>query len=726
VKQDRPVEPERLATLHRRITSLFNLDELHNLSLYLGLTWENLAGSTLDAKTTSLLEQVNNRSQLPTLLEWLAKLRPKETWQLDELLAPPEPPYRGLEFYREQDAANFFGRECLAEELAARLADYPFLAVVGGSGSGKSSVMRAGVIPLLKAPGTMNGEVARPRGSTSWAYLTLTPAAQPIERLAIALTSDLAMTEPTAALARELVAQPSAMRQAAGKFLQRQARDHLCLLVDQFEEVFSDDVAEGERQAFIDGLLYATEPGGLLTLLICLRADFYHRCDPYPALRAALERNQTYIGAPDTTELCEAIMRPATRLGYTLEPGLAELILRETGRGPGRLPLLSHALHETWLRRYGAEMTLAGYQEAGRVDGAIAATADTLYRSLPPEQKEIMRNIFLSLVQVSESAPASGRRATRAELAAAGESPDAGDLLEALIAARLVVIDQDTVQITHDALIGHWPQLGVWIDESRERLIFRQRLETAAALWAASNHDTDYLYSGRQLSRALEGRRDFTLSPDGRVDDFLLASRHAAARRQRAGGLRLVVVMLAGALAVAISGYLLLTGWLAVTLGVSTIVAAFAVLGSIAGLLYGPGSDWVAAWAGDEGLRRHVINILWGFVVFGLVLCLLNIATPQVSWGLLFMVGGIWGVVAALGRSWAGGWPRRVPVVAAACGVVLALAYLTGLQAGTSGFGPIGAPRLPLVIVFVAGALLPPAVLLAEWAGQALGQRSMR
>ncbi|HEY1409578.1 MAG TPA: hypothetical protein VF434_11580 [Promineifilum sp.] len=726
--QDHPAAPERLSTLHRQIVEQFNLEELRDLCLYLGIRWESLSGDTIEAKATSLLTLLNNNLRLDSLFQELETQRPGFAWQLSDILEPPAPPYRGLEYYREQDAVIFFGRAGLTQHLVERLAGSPVLAIVGASGSGKSSAVRAGVIPALKNHSLLSLSSRAPPGSIDWEYLTITPGVEPFERLAVAVTNDLVQVEQTLSLAGTMATDPSTIKIAIEKFLLRRQRSRLCLFIDQFEELFNTTIPEARRQAFIDGLLAAAVPDGSLVLILCLRADYYHHCEPYQALRTALEQNQTYIGAIGPEELREVISRPAERRGYELEPGLADLILRDVGEGPGRLPLLSHALHETWLRRNGARMTLGGYQAAGGVDRAIATTAGDLYAKLTPEQQAITRHIFLELIQVNENAPETSRAIDRLPLLALADPREVERIVEALIAARLVVRDYETIQIAHEALIQNWPQLRVWLEEDREKLIFRHRLEAAAVLWQDSECDPDYLYSGRQLAQASERHIEYGLPPDKAIDVFLQACKVAERRRKRVAGLGVLLTMLAGAGAMAVSGYLLQTVWLGTSPALAIpLTIAFAILGTIVGLLYTQGFDWVLAWGGDTPAARWTLIVLFGFFLFGLTLYLLNLGTPDTGGALLFVTGGVWGVVAAVGRVWAKSRPPRILLVGAAGGLALAGAYLIVSTVFGGGLGP-DYPQAPpwTLFGFVAGAFIPFAVLSAEWTGITLGRRSQQ
>ncbi|MFE0806902.1 hypothetical protein ACFW34_05395 [Streptomyces sp. NPDC058848] len=310
------------------------------------------------------------------------------------------------------------------------------------------------------------------------------------------------------------------------------------LIVDQFEEVFTLCADEWERRAFIRILQAACTPGGPddpapVLVVLGVRADFYERCLRHPELADALQHRHMVLGPLTTAELREAVTGPARAVGMELEPGLAELIAREVGTdGPGGahdagvLPLLSHALLATWQRRKAGRLTLAGYRAAGGIQGAVAATAERAWSDLDPAARTAARLLLLRLVRVSEDTQATRRRGTRRRLAE--ESRDPGkteESLEALVRARLVTLDADTVEITHEALLHAWPRLRDWIDEDRAGNLLRQRLEEDGRAWEESDRDTSLLYRGSRLEQA----RGWAESADGTfltrgAVDFLAAA----------------------------------------------------------------------------------------------------------------------------------------------------------------------------------------------------------
>ncbi|MGB8648208.1 MAG: adenylate/guanylate cyclase domain-containing protein [Anaerolineae bacterium] len=446
----------------------------------------------------------------------------KTTFGGAEPPAPGDAPFKGLQYFDVQDAPLFFGREALTAKLAERLhgesgggTGGQMLVVVGASGSGKSSVVRAGIVPALQ----------------SERVYIITPTAHPLEGLATALTRDSESITATATLLDDLGNDPRALhlwlrRQNANRELPvanrgaavavgdpPRAMRHTLLVVDQFEELFTLCRDEFERQAFVDNLLYATgaAPSGLFTLVLTLRADFYARLAQYPELRDVAARNQEYIGPMTGEELRRAMQEPARRGHWEFEPGLVDLILRDVGADrlgqpePGALPLLSHALLETWKRRAGHTMTLKGYADAHGVRGAITHTAESVYENLAPEAQRIARSIFLGLTELGEGTEDMRRRASFEELAShTADEQQTRAVLNALADARLITLDGDSAEVAHEALIREWARLREWLNQDREGLRLQRDLTEAAREWELLERDPGALHRGARLARARE------------------------------------------------------------------------------------------------------------------------------------------------------------------------------------------------------------------------------
>ena len=388
----------------------------------------------------------------------------------EEPPAPGEPPFKGLEAFDVGDADRFFGREALTADLVDHLRRRDFLAIVGASGSGKSSVARAGLMASVRQdPSVLPGG--------PWTTRVITPTDRPPAELETALAATFDRELPTV------------------------------LLVDQLEELFTLCDDAGARTAFVESLLgwLASRPGRARVVLT-LRADFYDRLADHPRLRDAVAADQRYIGPMSRDELRRAIEEPARLGDWTFVPGLVELLLHDVGDEPGSLPLLSHALLETWDRRSGRMMTLKGYGEAGGVTGAIARTADrVVLDGLELAEQALARAIFLRLTEPGGEGRDTRRRAKLSELVPVNaDRPDVDRVVGALVAARLVTLGDDWAEIAHEALIAEWPALREWLDDDREGRRTHRRLTEMAREWTALGLDRSLLARGARLSQLTE------------------------------------------------------------------------------------------------------------------------------------------------------------------------------------------------------------------------------
>ncbi|MDW8805803.1 hypothetical protein P1P68_13675 [Streptomyces scabiei] len=429
------------------------------------------------------------------------------------------PPYRGLARFEPADCELFFGRDPLVQELGQLVREHRFAVVFGASGSGKSSLLRAGLIPRLR------DEIAR-RGRPA-ALRVLTPGPRPAQTYGHLLTP--ADGEPES-----------------------------WVIVDQFEEVFTLCHDKAERSRFIDLLLAARCEDSSLRVLIAVRADFYARCAEHRGLADALRGAGLLVAPMTADELRDVVVRPAQAVGLIVERELTARIVEEVLDEPGGLPMLSHALLETWRRRRGRMLTLAAYQAAGGVRGAIAATAEQTYGQLSEAQRRVARQLLLRMIEPGRGTPDTRRPLVRAELDE-WTDPDVQVVLERLTCARLLTADEDGAQLAHEALITCWPRLRDWIEENRGRLRHHRHLGEAARAWLEHDRDPGALYRGTQLDRAEEAfadhERDCGLTVVER--EFLTAARQAreaerlaAARRTRRT--RFLVTALSAFLAVAL------------------------------------------------------------------------------------------------------------------------------------------------------------------------------
>jgi len=399
-----------------------------------------------------------------------------------------ESPYMGLRYFDTSDADLFYGREALTCELAERVSKESFLAIVGASGSGKSSVARAGLIPAWQKENE--------RGVVH----VITPTAHSLESLAASLTRDSESVTATSTLMDDMGKDSRSLRLYIKKLLSNSENSNLLLVVDQFEETFTLCKDLDERKAFIENLLsLAEEENSSSRVVITLRADFYHHCFEYEGLRLTLEKHQANLGAMTQDELREAILQPAENNNWKFQDGLVEQILQDVGSEPGALPLLSHALLETWKRRQGRTLTLQGYHEAGGVKKAITQTAESVYDKLSSAEQEIARSIFLRLTELGEGTQDTRRRVKMDELAQAKEQEAATKVLKTLTDARLVTTEQDSAEVAHEALIREWGTLRKWLDQDRESLRLHRQLTESSLEWERSGRDESFLVhrSGR-------------------------------------------------------------------------------------------------------------------------------------------------------------------------------------------------------------------------------------
>ncbi|MFI6458619.1 helix-turn-helix domain-containing protein [Streptosporangium amethystogenes] len=438
-------------------------------------------------------------------------------------------PYLGLAAFQTEDAERFHGRERIVDELIARLTRQRFLAVFGTSGLGKSSLLRAGLIPRARA--------GDPEGGGGWRTVLMTPGAHPLREYAdrLAAVSRWSPDEIHTALLDDPSGLPGLTEQETPHW---PPPAPFLLVVDQFEEVFTLCHDAHERGRFISALLAAAQgTGGLTRVVLGVRADFYAHCADHPDLAAALTDAQILLAPMTTEELRQAVTQPARAADCSVEGALLAAIVADAVGQPGALPLVSHALVETWHRRRGNTLTLAGYLEAGGIHGALVKTAETLYSDLSPAQRSCAKDMFIRLTALGEGTDDTARRITQDELDI--NHPDTRAVLGLFAEARLITLGDNTVEIAHEALIRGWPRLHQWLTADREALRVRRQLTEAAQAWAALDHDPGTLYRGARLAIAREwagddDRRD-TLNRLER--DFLDTSIHRE-KTEHAGVLR--------------------------------------------------------------------------------------------------------------------------------------------------------------------------------------------
>ena len=447
---------------------------------------------------------------------------------------PQGEPYRGLTSFDVEDAAEFYGRERLVAEMVTRLAGGGLLGVVGPSGSGKSSVVRAGLVPALRS-GVLPG-------SEDWTVVLLRPGEHPMRALDRAVLS----TFP-----RELIV---SLRDAGELLLAAAARMPLgrrvVVVIDQFEEVFTLCAGQTERSQFIESLLNAvTNPSVDICVVLTVRADFYGRCAEVPLLADLLSESHVLVAAMAREEYRRAVVNPAMRLGVSVDPALVDALVEDAMDEPGALPLVSTTMLELWDARAGGPLTFAGYVESGGVRGAVARLAERVYGEFSENQQALVRSIVVRLAGPGEGDSVVRRSVPLADFDLAADEQLAA-VLDALAARRLLTVSDGAVEVAHEALLREWPRARDWLQEDRDGLRLRAHLELASQEWEQAGRDPAELYRGARLAAASDWASQHSRELNDVERDFVADSQAEARRelnRQRRTNRRLRV-LLAGAL----------------------------------------------------------------------------------------------------------------------------------------------------------------------------------
>jgi WD40 repeat protein/DNA-binding SARP family transcriptional activator len=423
-------------------------------------------------------------------------------------------PYPGLLAYDVDDADMFFGRAAETAECLRRLSVCGVLAVVGASGSGKSSLVRAGVVAGLRG----SASVGRP------AVVVTTPGRRPMEAL------------------------PPVPAQGPAPVL----------VVDQCEEVFTLCRDPVEQREFLGALEAWADRAALV---VVLRADRFAEASTHAGFARLVERGLYLLGPMGPADLRTAIEAPAARSGLRLEPGLVDLLVRDVEGQPGALPLLSHALRQTWRRREGATLTVGGYRDAGGIREAVANTAEELYERMPAEERPLVRDLFLRLVVPAPDGEPSRSRVARRLVAT---SPTHDSMIERLVAARLLTSDDGVVELAHEALARAWPRLRAWLEEDTDGQRIRHHLTSAADAWDGMGRPNSEVYRGVRLAAALEWHERSRSTLNTTEAAFLAAARSLAeaeesraaqdARRQGRVNRRLRTLLAVAAVLLVVAG----------------------------------------------------------------------------------------------------------------------------------------------------------------------------
>jgi WD40 repeat protein/DNA-binding SARP family transcriptional activator/energy-coupling factor transporter ATP-binding protein EcfA2 len=477
---------------------------------------------------------------------------------------PTRNPYKGLRAFGEADASDFFGREVISRQLLSRLEEERFVAVVGPSGSGKSSLVLAGLLPALR-------QGALP-GSETWCIAEMKPGEYPLEELEAALLR--VAVNPPVSLMEQLEVDDRGLCRAVKRVLAADASE-LVLVVDQLEELFTLVAAEERRSQFLTLLERAvSDRGSRLRVVVTLRADFYDRPLQYRDF-AELLRDRVLSVAPLSPEEIErAISAPAASVEVSLEQGLLAEIVADVLDEPGALPLLQYALTELFEQRDATTLTRSSYRTIGGVSGALAARADELYAGLPKSGRTAARQFFLQLVAVGDAGADTRRSVDRAALASLDVDQDGlASCIDAFGGSRLLSFDRDprtgasTVEIAHEALLVEWERLRGWIEAARGDVRAHRQLSARAAEWQESSCDASFLLRGRQLAHFEAWAGESGLAQTEVERAFLRASlaermallaqeesrrvREVALERRAVNRLRGIVVVLAAAALVA-------------------------------------------------------------------------------------------------------------------------------------------------------------------------------
>lgn len=424
-------------------------------------------------------------------------------------------PFKGLASYTAMDAEYFFGRERLVAELVAQLVGAPLLGIVGPSGSGKSSVLRAGLLPALAA-GVLPA-------SETWTQLVMRPGAHPQRELAAVLTdtdSDI---------------------DGGGRIL---------LAVDQFEETFTTCLDEAERSAFISELLRAAQdPGARYVVVLALRADHYGRCAAHPELSALLAANNVLVAAMQPDELRRAVEGPCEAAGLRADLELVDALVADVEGAPGALPLLSTAMLELWQHRDGRRLRHGTYAQTGGVRGAVARLAEDAYAELAEPQQAVAESVLMRLVDPGEGEAVERRRVLLDELEG-DRNDDVARVVALLTDRRLLTVDAGTIEIAHEALLREWPRLRRWIEHNREGLRVQRTLRESAREWDRLDRDEGALLRGTRLIESIEWRDGGSPSLNELERAFLTASEEARQRDRTTRRRRMVLAF--GSLAVAL------------------------------------------------------------------------------------------------------------------------------------------------------------------------------
>jgi WD40 repeat protein len=447
-------------------------------------------------------------------------------------------PYKGLDVFEEEDAELFFGREKLIEDLVSRVKDSHTLFITGPSGSGKSSLARAGLIHALR-----QGAI---KGSERWLYATMKPGRDPIGELGRATAGLAGTTNVEDEIRGKGGTNASIFARWCEIALKEGREKRFVLFIDQFEEVFTQINREDERVAFLNLLTHAAEAeGGRVNILFAMRSDFVPNCASYPQLNALLNQQFIQIGAMQPEELVSAIAQPALRVGLRIDPDLVAQVINDMKGEPGALPLMQFALKDLFdavqVRGGLIQLTLEDYLQRGGIQKSLERHADVAFASLGTDEQKLARSIFSRLIEIGRGTQDTKRTALFDELIPANaQAGEVQGIIRKLADARLITTDEaagkDTVTISHEKLIDAWPWLKKLVNENRDVIALQNEIVSAAKEWEEHKRDVSYLYNGARLINAREQLETKKLMLSGLAQQFIQAGR----AKQRRGQVTLV------------------------------------------------------------------------------------------------------------------------------------------------------------------------------------------
>jgi WD40 repeat protein/serine/threonine protein kinase len=495
-----------------------------------------------------------------------------------EVLREPRNPYKGLLTFHQEDTSDFFGRDALIQEASRHISSMleteqrggpatRLLTCIGASGSGKSSMVQAGLLPYLQA-----GAVP---GSEGWLYLEyFVPGTHPIEALALIMAAHFTRRS-VRAIYEDLQDDSARGLHRLAAQLVKKPHNRAVLVVDQFEELFTQTMSEEERYGFLELLLTAaTEVDGPVIIVLTLRADFYDRLMSYPSLYRLTQKHLISVLPMDIHELRAIIEEPAALpdVQLTFEGALVGDLLFEAQGQVGALPLLEFTLDQLFQYRRGRQLTLQAYQAIGGVSGALARHAEATYASLPSEEdRRLARALFVRLIDPGVTEQDTTRRRARFSEFALADPLQRRRLQEAanvFIAARLLTTNEvagiTILEVSHEALIREWARLAAWVREAREDIFLQQSISEDASVWQRHGYAADRLYRGSQLMEALRWKEANLPSLDeehflqASIEEFQRTQQEERRQRQRYTR-RMVVLGLTGVIGMAGTGFLVYT-----------------------------------------------------------------------------------------------------------------------------------------------------------------------